>query len=132
MSDSNLTLVGDLTGKKLRTRVKTENNINVEDIVVVATGAKGFQTQDAHATPKASPLTVSDTEISITVPDNAIAFVYITRGADMKLSDVSGMASYVTILDGNGDTLECDDLDFIYVKRGAGVDTILHFYFKTI
>lgn len=132
MTNSHIVFPGDITGKKLRTRVKTEDGINVEDIVMTATGAKGFQTKDAHATPKTSPLTISSTEIAITVPDDAIAFVYVIRGADMKLSEVTGMARYVVILDGNGDTLECDNLDYIYVKRDAGVDTVLHFYFKTI
>ena len=38
MANSNITLVGDLTGKKLRTRQNTEGGIKLEDIVVVVGG----------------------------------------------------------------------------------------------
>ena len=130
MSNSNILFPGDLTGKKLRTRSRTESDEKVEDLVVTAVGAKGFQMEDDDG--NSSPLTVSDTQIDILVPDNAIAFVYQARGADMKISDVDGMASHVVILDGNGDTLECDDIEKIYVKRDAGVNAELHFYFKII
>ena len=38
MANSKITLPGDITGKKLRTRVRTEDDINKEDLVVVAEG----------------------------------------------------------------------------------------------
>ena len=95
--------------------------------------ASGKSYQDASDTPKKSPLAVSSSEIAIKVPDDAIAFVYQARDADMKIASISGFGSgYVVILSGNGDTDECADGGYIYVKRDASVDVELHFYFKTI
>lgn len=93
--------------------------------------ARGFETQDISSSPQMSPLTVGTAQITLAVPKNAIAFVYQARGADMKISDVDGMVSYLEILDGNGDTLECADISSIYVKGSSSVLS-LHFYFKTI
>ena len=93
--------------------------------------ARGFETKDASASPQGSPLTIETTEMTIKVPKSAISFVYQTRGNNMKISDVQGMANYLTILDGNGDTLECADISNIYVKGASGTLT-LHFYFKVI
>lgn len=93
---------------------------------------KKFQPRDGHATPKTSPLTVSGTEIAITVPKGATEMVYLIRDADMKISDITGLADYALILDGNGDTLYCAGMDYIYVIRNAAVDVKLHFYFNII
>ena len=68
----------------------------------------------------------------ITVPDNAIAFVYYIENYNMRISEVTGMARYTKILAGGGDTLECAETDFIYVKRDGTGDVTLQFYFKTL
>lgn len=131
MADDYIVPVGDLTGKKLRTRTITENEIKKEDQVVVAMGASGFQTNDAHATPKTSPLTVGATEIVITVPSNAIEFDYGVENYPIRVSEVAGMARYNKVQVG-GDKFGCAGMNFIYVKRDGGDDATLHFRFNTI
>ena len=92
---------------------------------------KAIETQDAHATPKTSPLTVGSTEIAITVPGNAIEFDYSVENHPIRLSEVTGMARYDKIQVG-GDKFGCVGMDFIYVKRDGSDDATLHFRFNTI
>lgn len=94
--------------------------------------AKSFQTQDGHETPKTSPLTIGATEIAITIPSNAVAFVYWVENYSIRVSEITGMARYNKVLAGGSDVLECADLDSIYVKRDGSNDATLHFYFRTI
>lgn len=110
--------------KRFQTDIQGNQKVNA--------AADDTQYQDDSATPKKSPLTVSSTEVVIKVPSNALAFVYQSRGAAIQLTTTSGFGSgYITVLSGNGDTLECNGTANIYVKRDAAVDATLHFYFKT-
>lgn len=108
-------------------------NLKLDDYGNPIQIARNSVYQDDSSPSKKSPLLVSSSEIAIEVPANAISFVYQTRNANMKIASISGFGSgYITILQGNGDTLECADMDYIYVKRDASTDASLHFYFKTI
>ena len=48
MTNSYLVLPGDITGKKIRTRVKTEDGENVENFVIVLSGSEG-EDVESHA-----------------------------------------------------------------------------------
>jgi len=88
------------------------------------------QYQDDSATPKKSPLTVGATEVAIKVPANAKMFIYEVRNAPMRITTTSGFGSgYNTILQGNGEAMRCQDLEYIYVKRDGSDDAELQFHF---
>ena len=110
-----------------------ENYVDeVKEAGIVTGESADSRYQDDSVSPKKSPLTVSTAEIAIKVPAKAVSFVYQARDAAIRITTTSEFGSgYITVLQGNGDTLDCRDTSYIYVKRDAGTDAALHFYFKT-
>ena len=91
-----------------------------------------FTTADATGTPKTSPLTVSSTEIAITVPDRAVEVIFAVTGADIRVSEVTGMANYYVIPEDAAEAIGCARMPIIYVKRNAAVDATLNFRFTLV
>lgn len=94
--------------------------------------ATGFITQDATGTPKTSPLTVSSTEVVITVPSDAVEMVIVNTSQALRISEITGMARYVVLPSGGGHLLQVADTSTVYLKRDGGTDAIVQFYFRTI
>lgn len=98
-------------------------------------GGNAIQTRDAHGTPKVSPLTVSSSEIDITIPENAYEmYIFVSGNFDIIFSEITGMARNCKLPAGS----EHKDIPLgrthhLFVKlAGATADSEISFYFKTI
>lgn len=96
--------------------------------------ASAFVTADVTATPKTSPLTVSSTEVVISVPTNAVEMVITDVDNDLRVSEVTGMAQYFVCLAANTAPVHIPvaGMDTIYLKRNGGSDAVTQFYFATV
>lgn len=94
MANSFIVLPGDITGKKIRTRVQTEDGNNVENVVVVLSGADGnipHIHEDALATTSMRHCKVSDgklfcaSKVWVDVVDDALATYLIKCHVDYHI-----------------------------------------------
>lgn len=95
----------------------------------VQTGSS-FVVADATGTPKTSPLAVSSSVITITVPDRAIEFI-VNPSAAMRISSEVAMATYDVIAANTKESIPCARMQSIYVIRDSG-DLTLNFRFTLV
>jgi hypothetical protein len=93
--------------------------------------ANFFITQDASGTPKTSPLTVSSSEVALSVPTNAAELVIVHTSQALRISGITGMARYVVLPIDGGHVLQVASGGTIYLKRDS-VDCVVQFYFRTL
>ena len=91
--------------------------------------SKSFSTADATATPQTSPLTVSSTEIDITVPAKAVELIIVYTDQSIRISEVTGMARYFVLPAGYSHTLQIANTSHVYLKRDSA-DATVQFYFR--
>lgn len=89
-----------------------------------------FQTSDATASPKNSPLAYSSTTITITVPDNAAEFI-CQPSTDLRVSEVSSMATYYIVRSSTAEAIPCVKMSSIYIVRDSA-DGTLQFRFTLV
>ncbi len=82
----------------------------------------------------ASPQTVSTTEIDLTVPAGAVAFVVESRGADLRVAIANGATATSYFVVGNGQyrRIPCADLSTFHLLRDASTDCSVSYYWETI
>lgn len=93
-----------------------------------------FVAQDGTGTAKKSPLTVSNTVITITPPAGAIAMVAYALTNPIRISDEITVADhYFTLQTATQPQVfdVCNETPF-YLLRDGGADGVLHFYFLYI
>ena len=89
-------------------------------------------TADITASPKTSPLTVSNAAITLAVPTNAISVTFFSTSNDVRVSDVSGVSTYFVLKASVLVTIPCAKMSSIYVLRDGGSDATLQFFFTTL
>ena len=105
--------------------------------IQVATHA---QTQDATGTPQVSPFTVSNSTVTIVVPNGAIAFIVRPTAADMLIGDNTTLdntspadgAGCFLIPENEKHAYPCAGAEAIYLLRAAGVDVLAYYYFEML
>ena len=88
-----------------------------------------FKTYDETGTPQKSPLTVSNSKITIAVPSDAIT-MHITTDEYLKVSEVTAMDSYIPIY--TTVSIGVAELDYVYLIRGGSSDATVGFFFDTL
>ena len=109
-------------------RSKTEtifNGLVMDGNRNALTGAlgNGFQTQDGAATPVGSPLTMTGSVQTLTVPAGAVEFVITANTALAKVSEDSTMSVYTSVAAGVTQTFPCARQQYIYLE-GTSSDTV--------
>lgn len=96
------------------------------------TGAlgNGFVTQDATASPVGSPLAMSGSVQTLTVPSNATTITINPTTAVVKVSEDSTMSVYFTVPVGASQSFPCARQEFIYLE-GTSPD-VVNFYFSKV
>lgn len=100
-----------------------------QDRVPVQIGSS-FQTNDASAVAKTSPLAYSSTEIAITVPDRAVEFI-VNPSTAMRVYETASATQYDVVAAGAKEAISCARMSTIYIKRDAS-DGTLNFRFTLI
>lgn len=85
--------------------------------------ATRFQTVDANATPKVSPLAYSSTAITLTVPNNATQMI-LAPSTDLRVSEDPNMASYYVIPAGACEAYAVALMATAYIKRDSADGTV--------
>ncbi len=109
-------------------RSKTETTFNglvMDGNRNALTGAlgNGFQTQDGTASPVGSPLTMTGSVQTLTVPAGAFEFVVTPNTALAKVSEDSTMSVYTSVAAGVTQTFPCARQQYIYLE-GTSSDTV--------
>jgi hypothetical protein len=109
----------------------TFNSLVVDSNRVVMTGSLGnyFVTQDATASPVASPVTVNTSQ-TLTVPQNATRITVISVSNPVQVSEDSTQSEYFVIPAGTQMTFDCARQQFIYLKTASS--TVVSFYFAEV
>lgn len=95
--------------------------------------AAGVQTQDDTGTPVTSPLAVpSASTTTIVVPRNASIFHIRPLANTVNVSEVSDMATYLTVPTGAEQLIPCTRMSRIYLKANTGDATGTTFWFEMI
>lgn len=89
-----------------------------------------FQTQDQATTN--SPLTVSSSIITLTVPDNAITLTLTGVTNSTRISEKSNMSSYYVLAANNTLVLEVSKQQYVYLLRDGAADSVVSFYFTLL
>lgn len=94
--------------------------------------ASGIITTDVTGTPVTSPVTLSSSVTTITIPANAIRMYIANSGATnaMSFSELVGMGTSVTLNTGQSVTLDVGRMGNIYLKSTSG--TSCSFYFQLV
>lgn len=101
---------------------------------IAINSGNAFQAQDATATPKKSPLTVSSTPIPIVPPAGAIKMVAYALTNPVRISDEATVADHYFTLQTatQPQTFDISNEQTFYLLRDGGADGVLHFYFLYI
>ncbi len=96
------------------------------------TGAlgNGFQTQDGASSPVGSPLAMSGSVQTLTVPNGAVECTINPNTASVKVSEDSTMSVYFVVPIGTSQTFPCARQEYIYLE-GTSPDTV-NFYFNSL
>ena len=116
-------------------RSKTEvtfNGLIMDGNRNALTGAlgNGFQTQDGTATPVGSPLAMTGSVQTLTVPAASFEFTVNPKTAAVKVSEDSTMSVSFTVPAGTSQTFPCARQEYIYLE-GTSTDTV-DFYFNML
>jgi hypothetical protein len=116
-------------------RIKTEvsfNGLIMDGNRNALTGAlgNGFQSRDATATPVNSPLAMTGSVQTITVPEGAFEFNVNPKTAVVQVSEDSTMTAYFTVPIDVSQTFPCARQKYIYLK-GTSSDKV-DFYFNML
>lgn len=107
--------------------VATDNNNNPLQ------AAGSFVTTDATpTTPIVSPVAISSTVVALTIPDNAVEVILMPSLADLRISELPGMASYDIVRQNTKESIPVAKVQTLYIKRDATVDVSLLFRFTII
>ena len=93
--------------------------------------AAGFQTQDATGTPQTSPLTVSNTVITIAVPDGAAELIIVYTDQAIRVSEIVGMTRYFVLNAGSAVVIPVANTDSVYLVRDSA-DATVQFFFNLL
>lgn len=96
------------------------------------TGAlgNGFVTQDSASTPVGSPLTMTGSVQTLTVPKNATEININPTTASVKVSEDSTMSVYYSVPIGVNQNFPCARQEFIYLE-GTSPD-VVNFFFNEV
>ena len=116
-------------------RAKTETTFNgliMDGNRNALTGAlgNGFQTQDGASSPVGSPLAMSGSVQTLTVPNGAVECTINPNTASVKVSEDSTMSVYFVVPIGTSQTFPCARQEYIYLE-GTSPDTV-NFYFNSL
>ncbi len=116
-------------------RTKTETTFNgliMDGNRNALTGAlgNGFTTQDGASTPVGSPLAMTGSVQTLTVPAGAFEITINPTTAVVKASEDSTMSVYFTIPVGTSQTFPCARQEYVYLE-GTSPDTV-NFYFNSL
>lgn len=115
-------------------RAKSEttfNGIIMDGNRNALTGAlgNGFVTQDGAATPVGSPLAMTGSVQTLTVPTNATSITINPTTAVVKVSEDSTMSVYFTVPVGVSQTFPCARQEYVYLE-GTSADVVNFFFDK--
>lgn len=106
---------------KAYNQFKHESDRNVIPI------ANNFTTQDATGTPQTSPLSYSNSVITIAVPEDAAEMVLFPT-TDLRVSEIVAASRYDVIQANTKEIVACANMDSIYIVRDSA-DGSLRFRF---
>lgn len=86
-----------------------------------------MQTRDGTATPVASPLAMTGSTQTLTVPPNAISITFLPNTASVNVSEDSTMSTYFTIPTSALLTITLARQQYIYLS-GTSPDTVEFFF----
>jgi len=92
----------------------------------------GFLTQDATGTPQTSPLTVSNTKITIAVPDGVAELIIVHTDQAIRVSELSAMTRYFMMPANYSVVVPVADTDFVYLIRDGSSDATVQFFFNVL
>lgn len=94
--------------------------------------AAGFLTQDATGTPQTSPLAVSNSVITIAVPDGAAELVIVHADEAIRVSEIVTVARYFVLPGGFSAVVPVADTDSVYLLRDGSSDSTVQFFFSLL
>lgn len=109
---------------------KNLGSLKIDDNNRTVMSGNAFLTADISGTPKTSPLSYSNTVITIAIPTNAVEVVF-TPSTALRVGESVAMTQYYTQAASTVEAYGVADMSNIYIVRDSA-DGTLNFRFITV